>query len=72
MQSRTPTEAEFSGWHKPEASDAQGNGCVEVGYAPGHAAVRDSKKPGLPAHIFTADRWSVFVDAVKADKYPKI
>ncbi|MGH3621289.1 MAG: DUF397 domain-containing protein [Sciscionella sp.] len=31
---------------RPAASQAQGNGCVEVGYGPdGHVAVRDTKTP---------------------------
>ncbi|GAB3448750.1 DUF397 domain-containing protein [Actinophytocola sediminis] len=69
MQSRTPSESEFTGWHKPEASQAQGNGCVEVGYAPGHVAVRDTKNPGKPAHIYTALEWNLFLDAVVNGEY---
>jgi hypothetical protein len=72
MQSRMPSESEFTGWHKPRASEPQGNGCVEVGYAPGHAAVRDTKNPGQPAHIFTKDEWNLFIDAVNAGEYHKI
>jgi hypothetical protein len=70
--SRIPSELEFTGWHKPEASNANGNGCVEVGYVPGYVAVRDTKNPGKPAHIYTAEEWNYFLDAVQSGEFKHV
>ncbi|ASU79793.1 DUF397 domain-containing protein [Actinopolyspora erythraea] len=63
-----PTE-NFGGWHKATASAANGGGCVEVGYAPGHIAVRDSKDRTQGAHVFTAEEWTAFLAGVKAGEF---
>lgn len=68
----TPSESEFTDWHKPATSEPQGNGCVEVGYAPGHVAVRDTKNPGKPAHIYTNHEWNLFLDAVRGGEYTNV
>jgi hypothetical protein len=67
-----PDESQFSGWHKASASNRTGGNCVEVGYAPGRVAVRDTKSPGQPALIFTALKWNHFVDRVHAGEYPDV
>ncbi|QIZ36132.1 DUF397 domain-containing protein [Saccharopolyspora sp. ASAGF58] len=62
----TPTRR-FNGWHKAQASSGTGNGCVEVGYAPGYRGVRDSKLgEASPVMAFDHRNWSAFLTAVKA------
>lgn len=64
-----PTES-FTGWHKAQASGANGAGCVEVGYAPsGHVAVRDTKDRSKGPHVFTADEWAAFLDGAKNGEF---
>ncbi|MFE3141891.1 DUF397 domain-containing protein [Streptomyces scopuliridis] len=48
-------------WVKSSYSGVNGN-CVEVAVPSGGGrAVRDSKNPGGPALLFTADEWHAFV-----------
>ncbi|WP_369689907.1 DUF397 domain-containing protein [Nocardia mikamii] len=47
-------------WFKSSRSTATRE-CVEVAFLEGGAAgVRDSKNPGGPALVFTADEWDAF------------
>lgn len=47
-------------------------GCVEVAPLPGNRiALRDSKNPALPPHIFTADEWDVFLSGVKKGEFDR-
>lgn len=63
-----PTET-FTGWHKATASDDKNGGCVEVGYAPGLVAVRDTKDRGKSPHVFTLAEWAAFVDGAKNGEF---
>jgi hypothetical protein len=44
-------------------------GCVEVAITGAEVAVRDSKRPDVPALTFTADEWRVFIDGVKRGEF---
>ncbi|GAB2719508.1 DUF397 domain-containing protein [Nocardia thraciensis] len=47
-------------WFKSSRSGG-GENCVEVAFLPDNlVGVRDSKNPGDPALVFTADEWSQF------------
>lgn len=52
-------------WIKASASSS-GNGCVEVAHLPGdRVALRDSKDPSRPAHIYTARAWDQLLVSAK-------
>lgn len=56
----------FDGWRKAQSSSGTGNGCVEVGHAPGYNGVRDSKLgEDSPVLVFGPPSWSAFLAAVK-------
>ncbi|GAU69946.1 hypothetical protein SSP35_15_01010 [Streptomyces sp. NBRC 110611] len=58
-------------WRKSSYSDTNGGSCVEIAdQFPGLVPVRDSKNPHGPAIAFQATAWSVFVDAVKNERFP--
>ncbi|MGW7248639.1 DUF397 domain-containing protein [Streptomyces decoyicus] len=65
---------EFPGaasWRKSSYSDQNGGSCLEVSDDhPGIVPVRDSKTPHGPALVFTAPRWTAFIDAVKDGHFP--
>jgi hypothetical protein len=53
-------------WKKSSYSNGQAN-CVEVANnLPGVVAVRDSKNPGGPVLVFTAEEWQAFVASLRA------
>lgn len=60
-------------WFKSSRSNGQNN-CVETAFlSGGRVALRDSKDKGQgPAHIFTADEWSAFIDGVKDGEFDPI
>jgi hypothetical protein len=62
-----PNSSVLTGWYKSSYSGGDQGECLEV--ARGHVGVpvRDSKVENGPAVVFTADGWSSFVSAVKAD-----
>lgn len=39
---------DYSGWRKSSRSNDHNGNCVEVGYAPGMVAIRDTKEAGDP------------------------
>ena len=52
-------------WIKASASSS-GNGCVEVAHlSGGRVALRDSKDPTRPAHIYTAGAWDRLLASAK-------
>jgi hypothetical protein len=56
-------------WRKSTYSNGQGD-CVEVADGiPGALPVRDSKDPGGPALVFTAESWAAFIAGVKAGNF---
>jgi hypothetical protein len=48
-------------WRKSSLSDQAGSSCVEVGFASGGAAVRDSKNVAGPHLVFGTGAWREFV-----------
>jgi hypothetical protein len=49
-------------WIKSRHSGPTGGNCVETAFLPGGAvAVRNSRHPGGPALVFTADEWDAFL-----------
>jgi hypothetical protein len=54
-------------WRK--SSFCGGGACVEVGFIDGNIAVRDSKSPARPPHLYTADEWQEFVAGVKNGEF---
>jgi hypothetical protein len=59
-------------WFKASASDAA-NGCVEVAFIGGGAvALRDSKDPDKPAHIYTAHEWACFLDGARRGEFDPV
>lgn len=45
------------------------NECVEVAYAPGHVAVRDSKHSQGGVLVFTPAEWQAFISGAKAGEF---
>jgi hypothetical protein len=71
MPQLTP-DLSAAAWRKSSYSGGSDpDSCIEVadGY-PGVVPVRDSKDPQGPALTFTADAWTSFVGAVRADEFP--
>lgn len=56
-------------WRKSSRSGGNGGQCVEVASLPDMTAVRDSKNPTGPALTFQPDRWSAFLDDVRANRF---
>ncbi|MBC3843160.1 DUF397 domain-containing protein [Streptacidiphilus sp. 4-A2] len=69
MSTMYPDDRLAPKWRKSSYSNNDGGTCVEVDDAnPG--TVRDSKDPEGPSLVFSAEAFSTFVDAVKADRFP--
>jgi len=59
-------------WFSPSRCSADRPQCVEVSYLPGGSvAVRDSKRPDLIEHVFSADEWDAFVEDVKSGTFDR-
>jgi hypothetical protein len=57
-------------WVKSSYSNGSGGGsCVEVGELEAQRAVRDSKDPAGPMHVFDSASWSAFVAGVKRGEF---
>jgi hypothetical protein len=54
-------------WHKSTRSGM--NGCVEVAFAGGRIAVRDSKDQRSPVLVFTPHEWRAFVGGVRDGEF---
>ena len=64
------SEASRLQWVKAAASAGNGQ-CVEVAGMPGgdRVAIRDSKDPFGPVLVYTAQEWTLFLDAAKAGEF---
>jgi hypothetical protein len=51
------------------ASDCAHADCVEVAFAGGQAALRDSKRPDGVVLVFTAAEWAAFVAGVRRGEF---
>lgn len=57
-----PHELRSARWRKSSHSNAEGGECVEVADSlPGLVPVRDSKLPGGPVLLVSADAWTSFI-----------
>lgn len=46
--------------------------CVQVAHLPGGlVALRDSKSPAKPAHVFDSEEWAAFVAGVRAGDFDR-
>lgn len=53
-------------WHKSSHSGNTGGECLEVAAGcPAAVPVRDSKNPGGPVLVLSADAWQAFVDGLR-------
>jgi Domain of unknown function (DUF397) len=55
-------------WRKASGSSNNG-GCVEVALLGEMIAVRDSKDPDKPAHLYTRREFHYFLDGAKAGEF---
>ena len=54
-------------WRKSSRSGGTGGNCVEVAFAQGAAALRDSKDPHGPALVITPSAWITFLTSLKTN-----
>lgn len=57
-------------WRKSSYSGSASD-CVEVAFAGGQVAARDSKNPTGPALTFTGPAWTAFLTAVRTDQFAR-
>lgn len=53
-------------WRKSSRSNGSGNECVEVGFAPGATALRDSKNPSGGMLVLPPTGWAAFRSGLTA------
>ena len=59
-------------WLRSSRCSADSPQCVDVAFLPdGSVAVRDSKRPDLIAHMFTADEWDAFIAGAKDGEFDR-
>ncbi|MFJ1844681.1 MULTISPECIES: DUF397 domain-containing protein [unclassified Streptomyces] len=63
---RVVVEVVESAWSKSSYSGANETECVEMAFAVGHTAVRDSKRPDGRRVQVHSGAWSDFVGAVRS------
>ncbi|WP_322768854.1 DUF397 domain-containing protein [Frankia sp. Cr1] len=56
-------------WRRSSFSRGAEMTCVDVAFAPGEVAVRDSKDPAGPVLRFSPREWEVFVRGVRNDEF---
>ena len=60
---------ETAEWRKSNRSGQHADNCVEVAFAEGGVAVRDSRHPEGPVLLFTHAEWDAFVDGAKDGEF---
>ena len=62
---------DFAGasWRKSSRSGPYSDNCVEVAFAGGGVAVRDSKDPAGAVLLFTPAEWAAFVGGTKDGEF---
>jgi hypothetical protein len=63
-------DIEAASWRKSSLSGAVGN-CVEVAFASGNIAVRDTKDRSGGTLVFTQAEWEAFVGGVRLGEFDK-
>ena len=58
-------------WRKSTRSSPSGDNCVEVAFAAGAVAVRDTKDRQAAMLLFTGDEWEAFIEGVKAGEFDR-
>jgi len=56
-------------WQKSSRSGPNCDNCVEVAFADGAIAVRDSKNQAGPILLFTQEEWDAFVGGAKDGEF---
>jgi hypothetical protein len=56
-------------WRKSTRSGPNCDNCVQVAFADGVVAVRDSKNQTGPVLTFTPDEWHAFIAGAKDDEF---
>jgi Domain of unknown function (DUF397) len=70
MSAAELTEVTGAQWVKSSRSGPTGGNCVEVAFlADGTVAVRNSRHPGGPALVFTAQEWDAFVGGARDGEF---
>ncbi|GAB2677467.1 hypothetical protein GCM10027271_42890 [Saccharopolyspora gloriosae] len=59
----------FANWKKSSRSGTSGGNCVEVGFAEGARALRDTKDRAAGYFVATSKQWTTFVNAIKTGRY---
>lgn len=54
-------------WRKSSYSEMSDNDCVEIRFDGPAVLIRDSKDPAGPVLRVSAEAWSTFIDALRAD-----
>ncbi|MCX4750046.1 DUF397 domain-containing protein [Kitasatospora sp. NBC_01287] len=55
-------------WFKAKASETA-QGCSEVAFLAGAVALRDSKRPELPAQVYPAEVWASWLTCLREGRY---
>src|SRR5690349_16565774 len=62
-------DPETAEWRTSNRGDASADNCVEVAFADGGVAVRDSRHPEGPILLFTQAEWDAFVAGAKDGEF---
>ena len=63
-------ELDNANWFKASRSDSA-NGCVEVAHLKDWTAVRDSKNPDGPVHLYTPFEWECFLSGARTGEFDR-